>query len=372
MTSITFSDFRCHDTMPAFSLEEAWRKYASWSNLHDFSFRTLLASASEALASSASVWTDNTLIATLPASFTVQYHKTSLAHATRVKLGDGSEVHVYIGTDASGYPTVWNHTGFVIQQVPLVAPMEGDCTLEIRQQTRDATGTILWFSASLYINNRLVLTYARTLQATYGVNTFGLATYDNVTQTLTSLSIPELGENAEIGSLDFDETPFGGLSRTIEGRYLIFFLRFDGSLRVQRQKARDTVVTFSESVEAFQENVDLTQLITHARMTGAYIWGEAISSTLIEEYEHRYGGLNNPMLLTEEECDEEASRSLKRSEESAFGASFSAQHNPLLEPEDRITVDGRDWVINDYSLEVGLGFTLCTYNLRRYVWAEET
>lgn len=365
MTSITFTDFHACDTIRPMSLEDTWMRYGSWAGIQNFNFLDLAAEATVHITGT-STWTRHPVTVVGPPNLTLLYHKTATRQAAYV-LGS-STISLYVGTDESGYPTIWDGLGVVLQKVPVVAPSEADVEITFRQQVLDDTGTNIWCSLTLTMNGKWITSYTKLLTETVGVLEMGLAAYSTDVVTYTSVRIPELCETAEFGTTDPGENAFGGLSRTIEGRYLFYYVRYDGSLRVWRKKARDSVLTFSHSPERFQKTQDLTQLVTHARMMGAYIWGESANTTLLAGYGHRFQEVNNPNLLTEEECDTEADNTLKRAEEHSFGATMVAQHVPLLEPEDRITAQGSDWLINDYNFEVLGGDNRATYNLRRYVW----
>lgn len=366
MTSIQFTDFHSSDTIRPFSLEDCLQRYGTWAGIQDYTFLDTYASDTVTVVGTVSGWDAPTVLGVVPASLTLLYHKTSFRQGATI-LG-GTEVALVIGTDASGYPTIWEDSGTILQQIPVATPEEADVEVTVRQIVMDDTGTNIWLTATLTMNGRWVMSYSKLLTTTIGYLTVCLGAYDFDTVTYTNVRIPELAETTEFGTTDPGESAFNGLSRTIEGRYLFYYVRYDGSLRVWRKKERDAVLTLGNSVERFQKTQDLTSLMTHARMMGAYVWGESADTDLLSTYGHRFQEVNNPMLLTEEECDLEASNSLKRSEEQSFGATAIAQHVPLLEPEDRVTIFGDDWVINDYNFEVLGGDNRQTYNLRRYVW----
>lgn len=365
MTSITFTDFHANDTVRPFSLEETWERYGSWSGILDFAFQSTCQASSVTVSGIASGWSISPVLSTVLSNLTLYYHKTSSRQAAAVF---GETTQFYAGTDLSGYPTIWDASGNILQQVPISTPEEADVELTVRQMVMDDTNTNVWISVTMTMNGKWIHTYTKQLEETVDYLDVSLAAYDSDIVVYTDVRIPELYETSEFGTIDPGENAFSGLSRTIEGRYLLYYVRYDGSLRVWRKKARDSVLTMDASVDRFQESEDLTRLITHARMMGAYIWGESASTDLLQTYGPRFQEVNNPNLLTEEECDLEAENTLKRSEEDAFGAVFVAQHVPLLEPEDRIVVNGDDWVINDYNFEALGGDNRATYNLRRYVW----
>lgn len=369
--SVTWEKFRCNDIAPGLTLEEVFRRFGSYSGIHDFEFEDLSSVSSIAVSGTATGWNASMLGVDLPPNFSIKYHKTDDHQGILISdLSGGSSggIYYHVTTDASGYPEIL-YASTPTFSVPRSTPTEADVEIVFRQQILDDTENIVWRTITVYMNDAWVTTHSDYLSTVGNHIDIGFLSYGNGTVTeYSDIRVPELCDIAEFGTIDPGETPLGGLQRTIEGRYLKIMSRFDGSLRAWKKKQRDNVVSFTSSVKGIQRNYDIPSLITHARMMGAYVWAEDIDSALIGKYGHRFKELNNSMLLTRDECYEESTNSLKRSQEEAFGISWIAQHIPVLEPEDRVSVDGDDWIIDSYSSEISNGRIRTTYRGRSYVW----
>lgn len=352
----------------ALTLEETFRLYGAWAGIHDFDFdRTVDAVSQSITGVEPDTWQVYPCATGLLPNFSVQYHKTSYRQGILISSPDLSSYYL-LATDSSGYMAIMRSTDFTAQYVPVATPEEADVEVTYQQQALDDTGTQMWRTITVYMNGAWVTSFNDLALVTSSPMSIGFAVYDTDVVHYTNILVPELAELVEFGTLDPGENDMNGLQRTIDGRYLKFFARWDGSLRAWRKKQRDQVMTFVNSQLQTQQVSDLSQLITHARMMGAYIWAEYADKTLVVQYGHRFQEVDNSMLLTDVECQIEAFNTVRRSQEASFTFSFEAQHVPILEPEDRITVNGTDWVINDYTVQSAAGRLNCTYNCRLYVW----
>lgn len=377
--AVNFKHFRMNDCRPPLSLEEVFRLFGSWSDIHTFVFDKMLNQASVSITGNVSnQWSGSTIsIANLPSSFEVRYHKTAYQQAMSFTITGNT---YYIGTDVSGYPFA-QQGSTLLEKVPRVTPQVADVVVVFRQQqfendassgTSPTATNYVWYSVSLYMNNSLQYCFILPALATTTVTEIGFSAYNTDVVNYTNVVVPDLPETAEYGTLDQGEIPYSGLQRTIDGRYLRMFIRFDGSLRAFRTKAVVSVQSLlDEEFYATSITKNMTDLVTHVRMVGAYIWAEYADTSLIEQYGHRFQELNNPMLITDGECETEAQRSIVRTEETVFQEKGNMPFLPLLEPEDRITTPDGTWLLTDiqYSMEDS-GAATATVTLRRYGWGE--
>lgn len=357
----------CNRDLPL-TVERIFQLYGAWGGIHDFDFEDAYTDDSMTVTGpGGSAWGATTAISGLPPNISFTYHKNGLRQGVEIK-DPTANVGYKITTDASGYVQVWAGVNTVFT-APIPTPTEADVEVVFRQQLRDDRDDIVWHSFSLYMNGALIFTYSQQgdLNILEDVH-IGFCAYHTDSVTYTNIRVPELCEIAEFGTLDPGESAAGGLQRTIEGRYLKFFCRWDGALRAWRKKQRDLFFTFSHSVDTFVRSIDLSQLVTHARMRGAYVEGEYHDPALTELYMHRFAEVDNSMLFTRRECQTEAENTVRRAEESAFSAVLRAHWVPLLEPEDRIFYQGSDWIVSGYSLTGGSARIDADYTLRKYVW----
>lgn len=367
--SVTFRNFKANDYRSPLTLEEIFKLYGSWSGIHNFSFDDLINVASTTTTGlTASQWNIGTSeLKLLPPTFEIRYHKTVDRQGCLIRTDDGS-VFIYVTTNSSGYPEIYRW-GSLVQSTPKVCPTEADVRIVFRQQQNTDDQTQVWQSISLYMNDALITTYNVPWNQVYTNFQVGFLAYGTDSVTYTNLVVPELCDIAEFGTLDPGATPTNGLQQTIEGRYLKYFVRFDGSLRAWKVKSISSQHTYSAG-DFYSDDipVDLTNFATHVRMMGAWLWSEVIDTTLADKYGERFQEINNSMLLTKRECFIEAGNSIKRSQEGTFSQDIDTTFIPKLETEDRITTPEGDWIITGYSVDLELGELRQQLNVRQYVW----
>lgn len=181
------------------------------------------------------------------------------------------------------------------------------------------------------------------------------------------IRVPELTEVLEILTLDVGETPAGGLSRAIGRRHINFFIRYDGSMRVWRPKQVSASATLTTAdIDDTSEAYDHRQLVSHWRQIGAWDTADAWDESLLASLGHRFHVDDNPDLMTEDDCDTEATNSLTRAQEYAHTMSVQLPYHVLLEPEDRITIGSDDWLITSAAFSIVAGGLIGQFELREY------
>lgn len=389
MTCLTFETHRLYNYYPPLSIEEAFRLYAAWGDLHSTSFNRLYEL-------SASNWVGNitptvvsdtiTLDATeeshgwyyayqssveLPSSFTFSYHKQYTRQGIVILGTDLS--HYLVCTDANSNLLVYRHEpgSYVLKMsLPITVPAEAEVQIVFRQTHYTEIETEYWRSISVYMNGALQGTYIESAEHAVATWRIGFAAFGTDTVSYSNLVIPELCETAEVADIQHGESAISGMQRAIEGRNIRFFVRYDGTFRAWRTKPTDIVYALSveDGLIEGDVSVDLSEFYTHVRMVGAYTWAEYIDKPLAAQYGHRFEEWDNPMLFTEAECYVEAQRSVKRMEEAAITEPMSTFGLPLLEPEDRITTPYGDWLVTTIDKEYQGATIIQSMMLRKYVW----
>lgn len=364
---VTFQDHRLSDQQPPLTLEESFRLYAAYAGIHDCNFDDLFTDSSISYTGTvAATWTSALQIADLPLSYTVSYTKTVARQGVVVGVGSTGTGYL-VCTDSSGIYVYYGAT--LKYSVPIVTPTEADVVVAFRQVRYNDREDELWRVITLWMNDALILTYSEPASLIIDSPRFGMAAYGTDAVTYTDVRVPELTDFAEWATLDPGETPLGGLRRVIEGRYLQYFVRFNGELRAWRPKSRvEDHELVDNVIYTGRVSTDLSQMANHIRMVGAYTWAEALDADLVEKYEHRFREENNPMLMSEKECYTEAVRSLKRVREAANGEQVRTPFTPLLEPEDRVSTPNGDWLISQMDQSLVLGGVNQTLTLKQYVW----
>lgn len=363
MATVTFENARISNNAPPLALEEIFRLYSAWAGIHDTQFDSLYSSDLVTVTGAESGdWDVQWLPSTFPANTVVQYYKQSLEQGVFFRVN--GTVYL-VTTESTGHIYIYQD-GNLVHHVPRNVPTTGKVEIVFRQQRQSDDEADGWHGITVYINHAVMASYAYYAGNSFGAVEIGFAAYDLATVDYADVRVPELCEVAEYGTLDPGETPVGGLSRTIEGRYIRWFVRHNGALRAWKTKAIASAYEFTEYFR-LTKSTDVSELATHVRMMGAYIWVEAINNTLMRRYGHRFKEVNNPMLLTEQETSVEAGRTLKRIEEQTFTAEADVDFMPILEPEDHITLDG-EWMISGISLDIDMGIITEKLALRKYVW----
>lgn len=364
---VTFQDHRLSDQQMPLTLEDTFRVYAAYAGIHDCQFDDAFTNASISYTGTvAATWTQSLQATALPSSHVVSYTKSVARQGVVVGVNSANTGYI-VCTDSSG---VYIYLGGTLKySIPITTPVDADVVVGFRQMRYSDREDDLWRIITLWMNDALILTYSEPATVLIDSPRFGFAAYGTDAVTYTSARVPELADFAEWASLDPGEAPLGGLRRVIEGRYLEYYVRYNGALRAWRPKTRSEDFAFGEDViYTGRVNTDMSQMATHIRMVGAYTWAEALDADLIEQYEHRFREENNPMLMSEKECYNEAVRSLKRVREAAFAEQLRTPFTPLLEPEDRVSTTNGDWLISQMDQSLVLGAANQTLTLKQYVW----
>lgn len=275
--------------------------------------------------------------------------------------------HFLVGVGDTGQPFISqynpiSHSYDIRLQLPVFAPAEADVRIAFRELRFGDSSSDTYHSVSLWLNDRHYLTFTQEYADADGVIDgpiyFGLAAPAGQSVTYANVRIPELTTFTDWISLDPGETPIGGLQRAIEGYYLKFFMRHDGTLRAWKPRATAAVYCYSDD-ERFSRAIqyDTRDLKTHVRQLGAYTQAEYIRQDLVQRYGHRFAEINNPYLFTEEECYEQAQLAIRRLEERMLVERFTALYHPLLEVEDHIQTPDGDRILTSRSVTFEIGST---------------
>jgi hypothetical protein len=319
-------------------------------------------------------WTKAISGAALPHNYLINFHVDTWGWAAVVSmLEDGSYYLAGVRPDGRPFVDLWDYTGSIytcLIELPDFAPIEGDVQIAFREMRYGESGSSIWQSISIWINDRhIIKSSVEFFTVISGTIKFGFAAPEGTTVEYTNIRIPELTTFADWTSLDPGEKAIGGLQRTIEGFYLRYFLRHDGSLRAWSPKSTPSVRTY-ESEKLWDSSIaeDPRNIKTHIRQVGAYTQAEFIRRDLIKKYGHRFDEVNNPFLMTEEECYLQAERTIQRLEEAALTQDFSADYHPLVEIEDHVTLPDGERIISARSVEYTTEEATESVNTRAYIY----
>lgn len=370
---ILFDHHTMNDRYTAQTVEEGIRVYGNWSGLHDFDFYTLF-QADEIVAPASGEWNVTEVDQTVPYSMVLRYHVDAVAgHGVTLKTTEGGSYWL-VGFDKSDHAIVRNWNGVEYTEkmnLPLTYPDEADMIVAFRELRFSDDETDIWHAVTVWCNDQLMFTYNENIgYPLSGEITVGVASMAAGGHTFTDVEIPQLTEFSEWSSLDPGEAPMGGLQRSIDGRYVKFYSRWDGSIRAWRPKETASIRTFTQGeAEVREESSDLRQLYNHVRMMGAYEQAEYIRPDLLAKHGHRFVETSNPYLMSANECYEQARLETYRMEEQAINETIVTSYTPLIEPEDHVTtpsgeriVTARRWTVTPPQVEQEL-------NVRKYTEA---
>jgi hypothetical protein len=198
----------------------------------------------------------------------------------------------------------------------------------------------------------------------------GLGCYGANTMYCTNITVPELCEVLEYVTMDVGESPGNALKRAIGRRHINYFVRWDGSLKVWRPQAVASSETLTNTdLDSLSEIIDRRGLVSHWRQVGAWDVSDAWDTDLLTKIGHRFHKDDNPDLLTEDDCEREAGYSLARTKQYAHQLVTAGPYLPLLEPEDRVTINGEDWLISGVQFALAAGALLAQVSFRGYGYA---
>lgn len=152
------------------------------------------------------------------------------------------------------------------------------------------------------------------------------------------IRIPELTHHVDYSSLGVGETPADAMARAVGQRHIKYWMRYDGSLRMVRPQTLTNTFTY-QNVSNPSWDRDQRLLWSHVRVVGAWDWADYYNSGLLDEIGHVFVKIDNPDLMTVDECLEEAEFQSKLSEALSNRVSFGGLAMCLQEREDRIQLE---------------------------------
>ncbi len=198
--------------------------------------------------------------------------------------------------------------------------------------------------------------------------------YNNTTNvTYSNLNVYDLPDRIDYLTFDPGESPLTALSRATDGLDINWFSRRDGSFSVYRSRdktgepsswAPDSVIGDTEFGK------DNRSLISHIRVVGAYAEADVIDYDNLGVVGHVYAEVNNPYIMTDEDARNEANRLIRKNKQDARTLSFTTDHNPLLEPDDKISYSDlggilSGWLVSSVSITTEAGKPFFQFTCRR-------
>lgn len=359
---IQFDNSIVHDHGTPQNVEESFVIYSNWSKIHDFKFDNILEESSET-PSAGSLWDSYTVFDDdMPFDVVIEYDVDGAGHGVIIKYDSDASTYMVFGLTSDGKLVIYDYADSTLTKLyekPTSGALYGSVKVMTRQQRFSEDETDVWHTLSMWIDDALIGTHT-IHTGTADENSYQVGVCNQSTsRTFTNIRIPQLTEFTEWSSVDPGESPQGGLERSIEGRYVKYFIRFDGAMRAWTSRVGGSVWTFDEEeYYLLRYMYDKRQIYNHIRMTGGYAQAEFVRADLIAKYGHKFAEINNPYLMTEIACRREAERQINRMEEKFSTETILTQFTPTVEVEDHVTteiseriVSSRKWVFSPGTID---------------------
>lgn len=356
---VSFDNQKMHDIALPQTVENAVRQYSSWAGIHDVQTLDDFHQSSIAL----NGWSTNELINNALGDILVEFDIDGPGYALTVR--DNGIDYLRFGVDDLGRFFAETQGGTLCVRPLPNRPTHGSVRMAYRQVNNSDKEEDVWDAVTVWVNNRLVASDSyhsgEYMLEAYAVSLSG----DGV--TATSVRIPQLTDFSEWTSLDPGEFPIGGLSRALEGRYVKYFMRFNGAVRAWKSRPTSPVAEITkDDVIAMSHQFDKRELATHIRLMGAYEWAEHTDETLLARYGHRFREISNPYLMNVVECRKQAEREMSRIEERSSIEQITTHFRPLIEVQDHILTPNGNRIIDSVTTRFQPGMIEASYETRAY------
>lgn len=395
MTCLSFHKHVIRDQNSPKTVEDAFRFYGNFSGIHDFDFEdTLLerwqdaldgweeeSGAWSAVASASAVFGTGSMSgwnmiiytgsADIPRDFKLTLEKNSTRGGIVFRRTDEQNYYLLHWSSSSvSFSKCSDGTLTDISVLPVVYTGQADIELAVKEERYTDYTADHYLIMTATIDGHLVLTAADQLGGTDPGRGIGLAVYSGDSDVeFANLRIPQMCPYVPWCSIDPGEAPMGGLRRAIAGRYIKYYVRWDGSLRAWVPNASPSVLTIPRSSTTRQAITrDWRRIITHIRMLGAFAMAEVYDEELYSLYGHRFEEVNNPNLYGEQDCADEGVRVIRRAHEQAKQISIVMPGGVLLELEDHVVIDSNDWIVTSMAAQLRGGKIETAMVARQYLW----
>lgn len=293
----------------------------------------------QGIGTAASVWQPMLSVDDMPSEAILSVYKNCNRGGIVFRATDDQDHYLFFwDADSCGFKKCVSGSYSTLLDIPKVYSGEGDIVLSWREIKFSYTSDSKWLFMSAWVDGELVGTTEDDIANTTPGKKIGLAVYDSDTVLFDTLRIPELTEVIEWASVDVGESPATGLSRMLGRRHIMYFLRYDGTLRMWRPKAAASTYTYQRHITGFNWNIDQRNLVGHWRQVGAWEESDRFDTVLLARGIVRFHSDNNPDLMTKESCYNEAGYAIQRLKENSDRIDMQVPAQVLGEPEDVVTV----------------------------------
>lgn len=371
--SVKFRNAVLRDDAQPPTLEDAIRRTSAFAGIHDFDFRNRIdeqfANADNWTLDTAdgTTWTaSGTLLGTggsgglwYQARHSVEVSPSFVASFDLIGGGGG---FVFCGRDDSteAFMAWFTGTGcgfsrinadktwsaYSVMPHGIVAPAR--IQVAVRHSLDSVDDERKWLLASLFVDGVCIAEMAQDVGDSaydWNGNWVGFAVATGWTPLeVDNFTIPELKRITEWTTIEEGVSAAEGQSRAIGTTRVATMARYDGTLRCWMPGNRDLDWTADDDRQVqILDRTNITETATHVRTQGALYEMDAFYDAEGDVHGHRFILHNNPNLMGKDDSFEEAERVLHDRVESQFQVRFRMPPMTLLEPHDRIVIDGQDY-----------------------------
>jgi len=363
MTSVaSFYSFDMSDNADALTIEGVFQKYAAFAGLHGFEFEDTINTFDALKWTPDSLHIDvnsNDITTTAAVADSIVWYSDNMPHSYVIDFtfhvgvwgiyirSDGNNNWYRVKYDSGGYLSLMKGVDGITSMLyeKELSGLEivdwGRARIAVRDAQASSDSPLRTLYISVWVNDELVATIADN-SASSSLLKMGLMVAQNLSAgelIFSDIRVANLGEIITISSLDPGEAPIGAIQRAIEDRYIKYWMRWNGKLKVWKPKARSVSLSLTRSKQFYiNEVIDIRQIFTEARVLGAFHWVRVFDYDMVRGYKTRFKELQNTSAWNADDCYAIGLEMLIRSKEQAFQARFDSFGLVLLELEDRLAI----------------------------------
>jgi len=374
MTAIQFKALQVHDDRPAIAREMSLNRVCSFAGIHDLDMSSAIFEnyttgtiSDYNMGDETGTWaiTAGALEGTGGGVGSTWY---KVLHDTSVELGWVAQFdkHDIRGAflfccDASwnGYQIYWDGTDVclhsltadaytVLSKINCTETGNATITVAVRPVRYTDVDEIDDLVITMWYDSRHILTHLVGYDSTKG-DRVGFAVYESDVCTFDNLWVPQLHQWVEWTSVDPGEYAGSSLNRVISQANIKMRSRYDGSVKFWKPGDPASSWTIPSGRYRTKTNQRAIYMPTHIRLVGAKHEAENFREGT---QGHIFEIADDPNVLSHDAVADQASVRHKEIEEAGNTYVISGPPNPLIEPEDVVTLDGTDRKVDTISWDI--------------------
>jgi hypothetical protein len=380
--AIRFREFLVCDTDTQKTIEECAKALFSYAGIHDRNFDddldddfatlssttwdtggatgtwSIASSQLQGVGGGAAAWYYLLSNDDMPSEGVLTVYKNSTRGGVVFRATDNNNHYLFFwDSNSVGFQKKSSGNYSILIDLPKTYTGAGNVTLSWREMKFRPEADHKWLIMSAWMDGELCCTTEDDITGKTVGHKAGFAAYQSDTVLFDDVNIPELTEVIGAATLDVNESPASGLGRAVGRRFIRYFLRYDGALRMWRPKSATSSYTYDNHITGFNWDVDYRQQVSHWRQVGAWEQVDRFDTTLLQRGIQRFRRDDNPELKNREMCYNEAGYAIQHLKEKADCIDMDVPAQVLQEPEDVVTVyfarDGSVVINNvDYIVDI--------------------